>query len=230
MSEPRNDLIARLPRLDRARLLAACQPVTLGMGETLWQRGDITSYAYFPVRAYVSMLTRIDAHPSLEVGLVGNEGMVGLHLLLGIRAALLQALVQGPGLAWRIGAVAFKRELSVSPPLQQLLQRYLYVRLAQQANAAGCLRFHMIGPRLARWLLMTQDRAHSDSFQMTHEFLASMLGVRRVGVTAAAGAMQRAGLIRYHRGDIQVLDRPGLEAAACSCYASERASLEDFLD
>src|SRR6202021_414020 len=161
--------------------------------------------------------------------MVGLEGMLGTHLALGVRAAPLPALVQGPGAAWRIGAVAFRRELAHSPALQQGLNRYVYVMMMQLASAASCLRFHQIGPRLARWLLMTQDRAHASSFHVTHEFLAYMLGVRRVGITAAAGDLQRAGLIEYTRGELVVLNRRGLEAAACGCYAADRKSYAELL-
>ena len=127
--------------------------------------------------------------------------------------------MQGAGSAWRIAAVPFRRELARSPALKHCLDRYLYVLMAQLASSAACLRFHLIEPRLARWLLMTQDRAHAERFHVTHDFLAYMLGVRREGVTEAAGKLQRAGLIEYHRGRIVVLDRPGLEARACECYA-----------
>jgi hypothetical protein len=140
---------------------------------------------------------------------------------LGVKREPLKALVQGSGAAFRMTALAFRDELARSAPLQQRLQRYVSVLMAQRATAAACLRFHEIGPRLSRWLLMSQDRAHADQFPLTQEFLASMLGVRRVGVTAAAGAMQRAGLIRYHRGELTVVDRPRLLAAACSCYATD---------
>lgn len=230
MPKSENQLIARLPRSERQRLLAACELVQLQMGESLWEAGDLITQVYFPLKACVSLLTHVDAHPSLEVGLVGAEGMVGAQLLLGVREASIQALVQTPGPALRLSTHALQRELAESRFLPRLLQRYLYAWLAQQTNAAGCLRFHLIGPRLARWLLMSHDRAQGDSFQMTHEFLASMLGVRRVGITAAAGVLQQAGLIRYRRGELQILDRTGLEAAACSCYARDRRSLSRLLD
>jgi CRP-like cAMP-binding protein len=138
-------------------------------------------------------------------------------------------VVQGAGSAWRIGSAAFMRELECSPALQRGLHRYLHVLMLQMAASAGCLRFHLIGPRLARWMLMSQDRAHSDSFHVTHEFLAYMLGVRRVGITNAATTLQRSGLIEYRRGEVKVLDRSGLEAAACGCYATDRASYADLL-
>jgi CRP-like cAMP-binding protein len=141
----------------------------------------------------------------------------------------MRAVVQGSGTAWRIPAAGFRAELERSPRLRRAVCRYLYVLLCQQASAAVCLRFHLIGPRLARWLLMSQDRAHSPSFHVTQEFLSYMMGVRRAGVTQAAGALQRQGLIEYRRGEMHVLDRAGLEAAACSCYGAERAIYADVL-
>ena len=143
--------------------------------------------------------------------MVGREGMVGAQLVLGVANSPLRALVQGAGAAWRVGVAAFKAALAQSPALQRELDRYLYVLMAQTVSSAGCLRFHLIGPRLARWLLMSQDRAHDDHFHVTHEFLAYMLGVRRVGVTVAAGELQRRGLITYHRGDVDGAgpQRPG---------------------
>jgi CRP-like cAMP-binding protein len=203
------------------RLLAICEPVELVMEEVLSEVGIPTRFVYFPTEGFISLVTTIKGKPILEVGMIGREGMLGTHFALGVKAAPLHALVQGAGSAWRIGAVAFRRELALSPALQRGLNRYVYVMMMQLASAASCLRFHEIGQRLARWLLMTQDRAHSDSFHITHEFLAYMLGVRRVGVTTAASVLQRGGLIKYHRGEIQVLNRRGLEAVACSCYAAD---------
>jgi CRP-like cAMP-binding protein len=161
--------------------------------------------------------------------MVGREGMLGAQLVLGVQAAPLHAVVQGAGAAWRIGRAEFSRELARSSALRRGLNRYVCVTMMQLASAASCLRFHQIGPRLARWLLMTQDRARSDTFHITHEFLAYMLGVRRVGITTAAGALQRDGLIRYRRGEMQVLNRRGLKAAACSCYAADREAYAKVL-
>lgn len=224
MATVENHLIELLPRTDRQRLIAACEPFRLVLGDVLCERGEATHHVYFPTDGFISLVTTIDNHPGLEVGMVGREGMLGAQLALGVVSTPLRALVQGEGLAWRIGARAFRREVAHSPALQRCLNRYLYVLMAQLAASAACLRFHLIGPRLARWLLMSQDRAHSDSFRVTHEFLAYMLGVRRVGVTMAAGALQRSGLIRYHRGQMTVLDRTGLEAAACDCYAADQTA------
>lgn len=228
MNAVANHLIEILPLKDRARLLAICEPVELLLSDVLSEPGKPTRHVYFPIQGFISLVSTVDGSPGVEVGMVGSEGMLGAHLVLGVLTAPLHAVVQGSGAAWRIEAAPFKRELARSTALQRCLNRYLYVLMAQQATSAACLRFHLIGQRLARWLLMSQDRAHSDSFHVTHEFLAYMLGVRRVGVTGAASALQRNGLIRYHRGEIKVLDRKGLEAAACSCYSTDHQTYDDL--
>jgi CRP-like cAMP-binding protein len=219
---PENHLIEQLPRKDRQHLLGQCEPVELALSEVLCEAGQATHHVYFPVDGFISLVALIDGHPGLEVGMVGREGMVGAPVSLGVPNAPLRALVQGAGISWRVDSGIFLGELRRSIALQKILNRYLYVRIAQLASAATCLRYHLIGPRLARWLLMSQDRAHTDHFHVTHECLSYMLGVRRVGVTVAAGALQHAGLISYRRGEVRVVDRAGLEAAACSCYATDR--------
>jgi CRP-like cAMP-binding protein len=219
-----NHLIELLPRADRARLLAICEPTHLVLSEVLCEAGRPTRYVYFPTGGFISLVTLLAGHPGVEVGMVGREGMVGAQLALGIAASPLRALVQGSGTALRVSTKAFRAELDRSAALKRYIDRYLYVLMAQLATSAACLRFHLIGPRLARWLLMTQDRAQTDAFHVTQEFLAYMLGVRRVGVTAAATALQRAGLIEYTRGAMTVLDRAGLEHVACSCYETDRQS------
>jgi CRP-like cAMP-binding protein len=224
-----NHLIERLPRKDRARLLALCEDVRLVLGAVLCEPGHATRHVYFPVEGFISMVAPIDGKPALEVGMVGREGMLGAQLALGVATVPLHAVVQGEGAAWCLGAASFRAELARSAALQRMLGRYLYVLMAQLAGSAACLRFHEIGPRLARWLLMSQDRAHAERFHVTHEFLAYMLGVRRVGITAAAGAMQRSGLIEYHRGDMQVLDRSGLEREACACYVNDCRAYAEVL-
>lgn len=219
-----NHLIAALPSRDRARLLATCEEVELVFEETLLEPGSRIRYVYFPTdRGYISLLTPLNGATSLEVGLVGNEGMCGVSLVLGTDISPLQALVQGSGPALRLSAAAFKRALRDSPALQRELNRYLYVLMTQLAQTAACTRFHLIEARLARWLLMTQDRARSNRFHITHAFLAWMLGVRRAGVTKAANALQARSLIAYKRGHMTVLDRRGLEAAACACYQADQA-------
>ena len=229
MPAVQNHLIELLPGKDRLRLLAVCEPVELVLAQVLCEPGQPTRHVYFPTHGFISLVAKIDGEPALEVGMVGREGMLGAQLALGVLTAPLHALVQGPGAAWRVATAAFRRELAGSVALQRGLNRYLYVLMAQLASSAACLRFHLIGPRLARWLLMSQDRAHSNSFHVTQEFLAYMLGVRRVGITSAAGVLQRAGLITYHRGNLTVLDRSGLEAAACDCYAADRKAYDDVL-
>lgn len=221
MSDTGNHLVDGLPRSDRRRLLASCEPVELELSDVLYRVDSPTRFALFPLDGFVSLVTPANDHAGLEVGMVGREGMVGMELVLGVRTAPLHAVVQGAGTAWRLGHVKFGQELARSTALRRVLQHYVHVTLLQLATASSCRRFHAIGPRLARWLLMSQDRAQADRFRVTHEFMALMLGVRRVGVTVAAGGLQAAGLIRYHRGELTVLDRAGLEAHACACYVSD---------
>jgi len=230
LTDVKNHLIELLPRADRLRLLEICEPVPLVLGNVLCKHGEHTNHVYFPSEGFISLIASIDGKPGVEVGMVGREGMLGAQLALGVVTAPLHALVLGTGSAWRIGTAAFCTELARSPALQRGLNRYIYVLMSQLSLSAACLRLHRICPRLARWLLMSQDRAHSDSFHVTHEFLAYMLGVRRVGVTTAAGALQRAGLITYRHGQLTVLDRSGLEAAACSCYAADCKAYAELLD
>jgi CRP-like cAMP-binding protein len=227
--EARSLFIDLLPRRDRDRLLGLCEPVRLELSEVICERGAPARHVHFPIDGFVSLVAELKDHPSLEVGMVGNEGMLGVGLALGVPTVPLRGLVQGAGASWRLGAPAFKRELNASAALRHLVGRYTYVLMAQMAASSACLRFHLIGPRLARWLLMSQDCAHSDRFRLTHEFLACMLGVRRVGITVAAGMLQRQGLISYHRGELRVCDREGLEAVACSCYATGRRAYREAL-
>lgn len=229
MATVQNHLIELLPQADRLKFLSACEEVHLVLGDVLCVPGDSTPYVYFPVDGFISLVATTDGDAALEVGMVGREGMVGAQVALGVLTAPLRTVVQGSGASWRIGSEAFQKELAAIDALRPVLDRYVCALMAQLTTSAACLRFHEIGPRLARWLLMSQDRAHSDSFRMTHEFLAYMLGVRRVGITAAAGVLQQNGLIEYTRGDLTVLDRPGLEAAACACYAADRKGYADLL-
>ncbi|WP_404471346.1 Crp/Fnr family transcriptional regulator [Vreelandella venusta] len=216
-----NQLLATLPERERSACLAACDTVELAFGEVLFQSGDTVSHVYFPIDSFISLIATIDADSQLEVAMVGREGMLGTSLVLGVDEVPLLALVQGAGTALRIDATRFQQLLAESPVLYQRLKSYLYVVMYQFAKSAACDHFHRIEPRLARWLLMTQDRAGSDQLQLTHDFLAMMLGVRRAGITIAAIALQSRGLIRYHRGEITVLDRPGLIEASCECYIED---------
>lgn len=226
---PANSLLAALPRKDRLHLVAGCEDAELVLSEVLFEPGERIRHVHFPVSGFVSLLSPVDETTRLEVGLVGDEGMVGTPLVLGVAVSPLQALVQGAGRSLRMDAAAFRRELDLSEALRTLLNRYLFVRMTQLAHAAGCTRFHLVEARLARWLLMTQDRAHSDDFHITHEFLALILGVRRAGVTKAATSLQKARLIRYSRGNISVLDRAGLKAVSCACYRSDSETYRRIL-
>lgn len=225
----KNQLLELLPRGERAHLLARCERVDLIMPEVVCKPGAMAKYAYFPTDGFISLVTSIDARPVLEVGMVGSEGMLGAQLSTGVKTSSLHALVQGPGMSWRVSADDLCEELESSAALRKFVNRYLYVLLAQFATSAGCLRFHTISQRLARWLLMTQDRAHQDNFHMTHEFLSYMPGVRREGITGSARELQAAGLIQYTRGNVVVIDRSGLERAACTCYEVDRRSYAEVL-
>lgn len=221
-----NRLIAALPRKSRQHLLAGCDEVELTTADVLCHSGERIRQVYFPTKSVISLTTPVDERASLQVGLVGNEGMFGISLVLGVDVSPLHALVQGSGPAWRIKAAPFLRELDNNMALLSALNRYLYVLRAQLAQAVVCAHFHMVEARLARWLLMTQDRAHSDQFHITHELLAHMLGVRRVGVTKAAGELQKRKLISYTRGDVTILDRGALETVSCGCYGTDKQTYD----
>jgi CRP-like cAMP-binding protein len=227
-ASPVNRLIDALPTIDRRRVLAEFDNVDLVFADVLYNLGETLHDVYFPLGCFISLIMPID-DTSLEVGLVGSEGMFGIPLALGVNVSPVRAVVQGAGSALRMGAASFRRELERSPALQRAIDRYAFVRASQLAQLAGCTRFHVIEARLARWLLMTQDRAHANSFHITQSFLAVMLGVRRVGVTKAASSLQRRNLIRYSRGQMTVLDRRGLKAASCGCYDEDRRSYERIM-
>jgi CRP-like cAMP-binding protein len=218
---PSNRLLAALPAAERERILAVCTQVDLVLGSVVHEQGARIRHVYFPIESYISVFATVDGRSTLEVGMIGNEGLCGYGVALGSSIAPLRALTQGAGAAWRMQGSTFRRCLEDGPALRKVVNRYVYVHLRQLAQAVVCARFHVVERRLVRWLLMTGDRAHADSFYVTQEFLAFMLGVRRVGVTAAAGVLQSRGLIRYRRGNVTILDRARLEAAACACYHSD---------
>ena len=213
-----NRLLATLPPTEYEQLLGGLEPVQLTYGEVLSEPGEPIRHVYFPSDCLVSLLTVVDGHRALEVGLVGREGMVGSRLAMGSTNSSVRALVQGTGKAMRMKSTRFLREFRRSPTLQRALFRFTDELMIQVTQTAACNRFHVVEERLARWLLMTRDRLLSSEFHLTHEFLADMLGVRRAGVTSAASALRRRKLIRYARGIITILDQRALEAAACCCY------------
>lgn len=224
-----NRLLEILPRGDRERLLTRSEPVTLAFADILAEQGGSLRHVYFPTSSFISMITSVDGCSNLEVGLAGREGMLGATAALGIHSSPTHAVVQGAGMALRMEIAAFADELERSPALRSVLMRYLYVTIEQLAQTAACTRFHVVEARLARWLLMTHDRAGSDTLDITHEFLAYMLGVRRVGINGAASALQEQELIHYRRGHVTITNRGGLEGAACGCYAADNATYERLL-
>lgn len=215
-----NKLLANLPPDDYQRMRENLEVVALNFGEILYLSGEIIEYVYFPNDALISLLTKVDQNRALEVALVGREGMVGIGLALCVGSSPVSAIVQGAGTAMRIKAEFFHHTLKNSQLLQQAVYLYIHALIAQIAQTAACNRFHVIEARLARWLLMTRDRVRSDHFYLTHEFLAHMLGVRRVGVTKAAHSLKLQNLIDYSRGYIAITNIIGLKKAACSCYES----------
>ncbi|MFU8830724.1 MAG: Crp/Fnr family transcriptional regulator [Wenzhouxiangella sp.] len=213
-----NQLIDRLPAAVARSLLAACQPVELEFDQVIAEAGAPVSRVLFPTTAIISVTARIDGHQPLEIGMIGYEGMLGATLALGVQRHSSLAIVQGSGLALQISAAAFRKQLEDSPALMRIVHGYLFVLIEQLSQTAACNSFHEVAQRLARWLLMMDDRARGMPLVLTHQFLSDMLGVRRSAVTIAAGHLQEQQLIRYARGHIQVLSRSGLESVACDCY------------
>jgi len=213
-----NKVLASIPTRAYRRLEAQLEPVTLKFGEILYEPGEAIRHVYFPLDCLISLLTSVDKRRTLEVGMVGNEGMAGMPFILGIGVSGVRALVQGAGGALRMAAAPFRVEFARNRPLQEALYRYTYALMAQISQTAACNRFHDSEARLSRWLLMTRDRMGANEFLLTHAFLAHMLGLRREGVTDAATALKRRGLIDYARGKVQILDTKGLETTSCSCY------------
>jgi CRP-like cAMP-binding protein len=213
-----NLLIGILSRRNRELLVGLCDLVELEYGETICEPGRPYRHVYFPLLGFLSLFKDTAGHPPLEMGLIGNEGMLGATLLLGIDKPPLRGVVQGAGSALQMPTATFQRVFREQAPVAAMLKRYLYVLMRQLFQTTACTCFHSVEERLARWLLMTHDRAHADHFHLTHQWLADMLGVRRSAITIAAGRLQQRGLIRYTRGEITVMSRAGLEAAACECY------------
>jgi CRP-like cAMP-binding protein len=229
MSDIENHLIELLPKGVKKHFIALCEPFELVLSSELIESGKQLTHAYFPRSGFISLVVNIDSHPPLEVGMIGREGMLGSELVLGLAKTPWRAVVQGDGCCLRIEVKSLQKAMEDMPALRTLVQRALMTRLHQQSLASACERFHPIGPRLARWLLMSQDRADSDQFHVTQEFISLMLGVRRVGVTQSASDFQKNGLIEYRRGELKVLDRLGLEGEACSCYEADKLLYRELM-
>jgi CRP-like cAMP-binding protein len=223
---PRNRLLQMLPPEDLAALWPKLEPVELELKQTLQLPEVPVDAVYFPETGWVSMIATLEDGDGAEVGLVGHEGMVGLPLLLDTELEDLEGMVQCPGTALRLPAADFREALEQLPEFRRLLLRYALVHFGQVTRTAACNGRHDIAQRLARWLLMGHDRAEGDTFPMTHEFLSMMLGVRRAGVSTAAGVLQKSGLISYRAGQMTITDRPGLEDACCECYGVQRRASE----
>lgn len=216
---PANYLLAALPRREYQRLLPALEEISLPFEKVLYEAGDVILDVYFPTSGIVSLLAAVENRASVEVGLVGREGMVGVPVFMGVKVSRNRAVVQGVGDAMRMKATAFRKECDNGSSMPRLLRRYSHSLLTQISQAAVCNRFHPIDARLARWLLMTRDRMEANEFQLTQKFLSNMLGARREGVNKAAGTLQKQHLIEYSRGTVTILNRAGLEAFSCQCYA-----------
>jgi len=226
---PTNRLLAALPKDEYQRLLPKFAASPLVFGEVIYEAGDRIRDVYFPTSGIISLLAAVADRATLEIGIVGREGMVGLPAFMGVKTSGNRAVVQGAGAAMIMKVAAFRKECDNGGSLTRLLRRYSHSRLTQIAQGAACNRFHPIDARLARWLLMTSDRMGTDEFQLTQEFLSNMLGVRREGVNKAAGALQEQNLISYSRGRLLIEDRVGLKAIACDCYGIIKAEYDAFL-
>lgn len=224
-----NRLLSLLPKKELNQFIARCEPVELAFADILIEVGERIHHVCFPTNSHISLVSSIDHRASLGVALVGNEGMHGISLALGVAVSPVRAIVQGAGTALRMNTAPFLRELKNSPALQGNLNRYIYVLIKQLGQAAACTRFHTLEARLARWLLMTRDRTGTDELHITHESLALMLGVRRVGITMAAGLLQKHNLITYSRGHIMVLDHAGLESISCACYRTDKTTYDSIM-
>lgn len=224
-----NQLLATLPKNEYQRLLPQLEYVDLPFAEVLYEPGASNRHVYFPNNAIVSLLIKVADHAAIEVGIVGNEGMAGINVFMGVSTARYRAVVQGAGTALRMKAAALRKEASHVGSLHSLLRRYSHSLLTQATQSAACNRFHRVNTRLARWLLMTHDRLGTDEFRVTQEFMSNMLGVRREGVTGAAGILQRDQLISYSRGQVKILNRAGLEAVSCECYRIIKDESDGYL-
>jgi CRP-like cAMP-binding protein len=226
---PANRLLATLPKKEYQRLLPQLKSTELTFGDVLYDPGDTIKHVYFPNDSIISLLSAVGERSTLEVGMVGNEGMAGLPIFMGVSVSRIRALVQASGSAMRMTSAVVRDEANRLGSLHRLLHRYTHSLLTQISQSSACNRFHSVDSRLARWLLMTRDRVGQDEFRLTQDFMSNMLGVRREGVNRAAGALQSQKLIRYSRGIIKVLNCHGLESVACACYALIKAESDSYL-
>jgi CRP-like cAMP-binding protein len=224
-----NRLLAALPESDYQRIAPGLEPVSLSLGEVLYESGGKLRHVYFPTTSIVSLLYVMENGSSAEIAVVGNDGLVGISLFMGGETTPSRAVVQSKGECYRLKAALLKDEFNRYGPTMHLLLRYTLALITQMTQTAVCNRHHSLDQQLCRWLLLSLDRLHSNELVMTQELIANMLGVRREGVTESAGNLQRAGLIRYNRGHITVLDRAGLEARACECYAVVKKEYDRLL-
>jgi CRP-like cAMP-binding protein len=224
-----NRLLAALPKKEYQRLLPELEQVTLPFAEVLYEHGQRIRHVYFPNDSVVSLLAEVSDRSTLEVGIVGNEGVAGISVFMGADTSPHRAIVQGAGTAVRMKASVLRKESGYTGPLHGLLHLYAHSLLTQVSQSAACNRFHMVDARLARWLLMSGDRLGADEFLLTQDFISGMLGVRREGVSKAAGVLQKNALINYSRGHIKILDRAGLEAVSCECYGISRDESDSYL-
>jgi CRP-like cAMP-binding protein len=213
-----NHLLAALSRSDYQKLLRVLEPVKLGFGDILYESHARIHHVYFPNDCFVSMLTTVDTGQAAEVGLIGSEGMIGIPMALGVAVSPFRAVVQGAGTAMRMTTASFRRNFMSSVGLQKEVFLFTHLLMIQVAQTAACNRFHVVTQRMARWILMTRDRVDSNEFRIPQDFLALMLGVRRVGVSMAMCSLRDHKVIRYRRGTITILDHGGLVAIACGCY------------
>ena len=229
VSPSQNRLLASLPEAERQRWLPQLEPVEMPLGQVLYESGTMLSHVYFPTTAIVSLLYVMENGASAEIAVVGNDGLVGISLFMGGGSTPSRALVQSAGHGFRLSARKMKDEFDQAGPVMHLLLRYTQALITQMAQTAVCNRHHSLDQQLCRWLLLSLDRLPGSELEMTQELIANMLGVRREGVTEAARQLQTAGLIRYARGHISVLDRPGLERRTCECYAVVKKEYDRLL-
>ena len=228
-SPKQNHVLAALPAEDYARLLPDLELVPMPLGWAVYESGDHMGYVYFPTTSIVSLLYVMESGASAEIAITGNEGLVGIALFMGGESTPSRAVVQSAGYAYRLKAAVLKREFEHGGPLQHLALRYTQALITQMAQTAVCNRHHSLDQQLCRWLLLSLDRLTSNELRMSQELISNMLGVRREGVTVAAGNLQAAGLIHYSRGKITVLDRPKLEKRVCECYAVVKREMDRLL-